>query len=162
MKEGHRYWMGVLAIIFLGVTFIVAGTGKLLAESKAFESLVSLGFLPQSFAEVIYTGLPYIEIAVGGLLILGVAVKFAASVSALLIMGFMTSNVLMIYLGYGAEPCGGCFGVAGGLTAIAALTMNGIMAMMVAVIFICYQGNFLNIVPWFLKTEHTVEFAGRV
>lgn len=137
MREGYKYWVGTLARIFLGVTFIVAGVGKLLAGSSSFEPFVLPVVLSQSFGEAIYTGLPYLEIIVGGLLIFGVAIRFATILSALLIMGFMASNILQISLGAGTEPCGGCFGVAGGLTAISALAMNGIMALMVVIIFVC-------------------------
>lgn len=151
MKEGYRYWISVFAIIFLGVIFIVAGAGKLLAGSKGFEPFGPLTFLPQSFVEGIGIGFPYIEVIIGGLLILGIAVKFAASFSALLIVGFMASNILAIYLGHGAEPCGGCFGVAGGLSAVSALIIDGIMAAMVAVIAVCYQGSFFNISPMVLR-----------
>lgn len=151
MREGYRYWLSVLAIIFLGMIFTVAGVGKLLAGSKGFEPFGPLTFLPQSFVEAIGIGFPYIEIIIGGLLILGIAVKFAASLSALLIAGFIASNILAIYLGRGAEPCGGCFGVAGGLTAVSALIVDGIMAVMVAVIAICYRGDFFDISPMVLR-----------
>jgi len=150
MKEGYRYWIGTLATIFLGVTFIVAGVGKLLAGSKAFEPFVLPVVLSQSFSEVIYSWLPYIEITVGGLLILGIAIKFASSISALLIAGFTVSNILLIYLGRGTEPCG-CFGMAGGLTVFSALIVDGIMAVMVAVIFVCYRGDFFDLCPMVLR-----------
>lgn len=153
MREGYRYWIGTLAIIFLGVTFIVAGVGKLLAGSSSFEPFVLPVVLSQSFGEVIYSGLPYMEIIVGGLLIFGVAIRFVASLSALLILCFTASNLWRISLGVGAEPCGGCFGVVGGLTAISALAMNGIMALMVVVIFVCYKGSFFNIYPISLRKE---------
>ena len=153
MREGYRYWIGTLAIIFLGVTFIVAGAGKLLAGSSSFEPFVLPVILSQSFGEVIYSGLPYLEIIAGSLLILGIAIRFAASLSALLIASFLASNVLQISLGAGTEPCSGCFGVAGGLTAISALAVDGIMAVMVMVIFVCYRGSFFNIYPMVLRKE---------
>ena len=153
MKEGYRYWIGTLAIIFIGLTFIIGGVGKLLAASSSFEPFVLPVILGQSFAEVIYSGLPYIEIAIGSLLVFGIAIKFATSWSALLIAGFIASNVLQISLGAGAEPCAGCFGVAGGLTVISALAMNGIMALMVVAIFVCYKGNFFNMCPMVLRKE---------
>lgn len=159
MKEGYKYWIGTLALIFLGMIFTVAGVGKLLAGSKAFEPFVSPGFLPQSFVEVIYIGLPYLEIIIGLLLILGILVKFSTSLASLLIIGFIASNILTIYLGGGAEPCGGCFGLLGGLTAISALAMDGIMAVMVAVILVCYRGNFFDISPWFLGERRRPKYV---
>ena len=151
MSEKGKYWITVLAIIFLGVTFLVAGVGKVLAGFKGFEPFVFPAFLPQSFIEFSYFGLSYLEIMVGGLLILGIAIRFAASLSAFLVACFIASNILMIYQGGGFEPCSGCFGIVGGLTAIAALAMDGVMATMAVVILICYQGSFFNISPWFLE-----------
>jgi len=75
MKEGFRDWLGIWARIFLGMVFIVAGAGKLLAGSQGFEPFVLPSFLPQALTESIYAGLPYIEILIGGLLILGIAMK---------------------------------------------------------------------------------------
>lgn len=149
MKEGHKYWASVVAMIFLGMIFIIAGMGKLLAGSKAFEPFVSPAFLPQPFVEVIYVGLPYIEIIVGTLLILGVALRFATYLSLALISCFISLNVFVLYSGL--EPCGGCFGVFGGLTAISALILDVIMVGMVAVILVCYRGSFFNIIPMALN-----------
>jgi len=73
------------------------------------------------------------------------------SVSALLILSFIASNSLAMYQGYGLEPCGGCFGVAGGLTVYSALLLDGIMAAMVVVISICYRGRFFSVSPMVLR-----------
>ncbi len=153
MKQGYKYWIGVLAAIFLGVTFVVAGAGKLFAGSKGFEAFVIPSFLPQALFELIYSWVPYIEITIGGLLLLGIAIKFATCLSGVLIAGFIASNIFTIYIGAGAVPCHGCFGVLGGLTATAALIMDGIMAVMVVAILVCYQGGFFNRTPWFLEGE---------
>lgn len=153
MREGYRYWIGTLAIIFLGVAFIVAGVGKLLADSRSFEPFVLPVILSQSFTEVIYSWLPYIEITIGSLLVFGIAVRFAASVASGMIGAFMIINILRISQGAGTEPCAGCFGVAGGLTAISALAVNGIMALMAVLIFVCYKGSFFNIYPIVLRKE---------
>ena len=151
MREDFRYWIGVWAMLFLGVLFIVAGLGKLLAGINGFEPFTALAFLPHSLLDGISMGLPYIEIAIGVLLLLGIAVKFANSCAAFLITGFIVSNLLAIYFGRGAEPCAGCFGVYGSLTAISALLLDGIMAALVVTIAFCYRGSFFDMSPLVLK-----------
>lgn len=146
----QRYWLGGMAMILLGMTFIVAAMGKLLAGSTAFSLFAFPSFVPESLGKAIYLSLPYIELVVGGLLVLGFAVKFAVSLSTLLIIGFAISNILLINLG--VANCASCFGVAGSFTPTASLFLDGIMALLVMVILFCYRGNFFNRTPWFLET----------
>lgn len=155
MKEGHKYWVVLLATIFLGIVFLVAGMGKLLAQSNSFSPFLFPGFLPVALTQAIYIVIPYIEIAIGALLVLGIAIRFVTSLSALMITGFIASNLYMIYLGVGTGPCGGCFGYFGSLTAIASLTLDGIMAALVVVILLCCRGSFFNLMPLFLQSVHT-------
>jgi len=141
-----------MAMILRGKTFIVAAMGKILEGTKSFELLAYPSFIPQVIAEVIYISLPAIELGVGLLLVLGIIVKFAVSLSTLLIIGFAVSNILLINLG--VSKCANCFGVAGSLTPIASLFMDGLMAILVMVILFCYRGSFFNKIPWFLETMH--------
>jgi len=150
--EKRRYWLGGLAMILLGMTFIVAAMGKLVSGSTAFNLFAFPSFVPQVLAEAIYISLPYIEFVVGGLLILGIAVKFTVSLSALLIIGFAVSNILLINLGI--EDCASCFGVMGSLAPTAALFLDGIMAALAMFVFFCYRGSFFNKTPWILETVH--------
>ena len=155
MREGHKYWVVLLATIFLGMVFLVAGTGKLLAQSDSFSPFVFPGFLPVALIQAIYTVAPYVEIALGILLVLGIAIRLVTVISAKMITGFILSNLYMIYLGVGVKPCGGCFGYFGSLTAISSLMLDGIMAALVVIILLCCRGSFFNLTPWFLQSVHT-------
>lgn len=146
--EKRRYWVSGLAMIFLGMFFVVAATGKLLSRSTAFDLFAFPSFVSPAMAEAIYTSIPYIELVVGMLLILGVAVKFATSLSVFLILGFVTSNILLI--SQGIQKCANCFGVAGSFTPTASLVLDGIMAVLIVVIFLCHRGSFFSITPWLL------------
>jgi len=157
MNEGHRYWIGMLAMIFLGVTFMVAGMGKLLVNSASSQPFAFPVFLPQVIIDGIYSGLPWVEITVGWMLIMAVAIKFTISLSAILVAAFMASNIFSIYLGHGSELCGGCFGFMGGLTVVGALIFDVVMAVMVLIILVCYYGNFFNIRTWFLIEKREIE-----
>jgi len=157
MKK-YLYWPGILATILLGMILAVAGIGKLLSGTTGFDAYLLPSFLPEALTGAAYTAIPYIEIAVGLLLIIGVGVKFATSISAGLITCFAASNLYLLSVGVGT--CGDCFGVAGGLTVYAALVIDGAMALMVTVIFLSNKGSYFNIIPWYL-TGHTVTGGAR-
>lgn len=149
----YRYWIGILGATFLGMIFIIAGVGKLLAQPSTYEPFAFWIIHIPAVTDTISAGLPYAEIIIGLLLICGIVTRLATGVSAALIACFAASNLYLLSIGVGI--CGGCFGVAGGLSVYAALTIDGIMAALVLVIFICHRGDDFNISPWFL-TGHTV------
>ena len=149
--EKYRYWMNVPAMTFLGMLFIVAGVGKLLYQSDSFAPFPFLESLP--FTQVLYVVLPYIEIAIGALLIHGVMVKFAATLCAFMVAIFVASTVVLIAMGKGAELCG-CFGMAGRLTHIEALVVELLMAGLITVVILCHRGRYFNLIPWFLENGH--------
>lgn len=148
-----RQWLGVWAVVFLGLIFVVAGAGKIFAQSGGTELLLP-EFLPPSLVQAVSVALPWVEITVGVLLILGIAVKFTTSLSALMIAGFVTSNIILINLGMASEPCG-CFGgITGGeFSTGSALMLDGVMVMMVLLVFKFHPSSFRSIRPWCLVTE---------
>lgn len=150
----YRYWAGILAATFLGMFFIVAGAGKLMAQSSNFQPFIAPAYLPQAIIDVAYSGLPYIEVIIGLLLICGIAIRFTSTISAILIACFIASNLYLLSIGVGT--CGSCFGVLGGLTVYAALALDVIMAVLVVIIFTCQRGRYLNMSPWFITSGHTV------
>lgn len=136
-------------MIFLGMIFVVAGFGKLVSGVAAFDTNAFPSFLPVYITESIYVMLPYIEIGVGSLLIAGVLVKFAIILSSGLIIGFAITNILLIISG--AEECASCFGLEGSFTPTATLVIDGIMALLVLAVLLCYRGSFFSIKPWFIN-----------
>lgn len=148
--EKYRYWANVPAMLLLGMFFIVAGVGKLLYQSNSFASYPFLESLP--LAQGLYLALPYIEIAIGAMLIHGFMVRFATTMAASMVALFVASNIILITMGRGAEACG-CFGMAGRLTYIDALFIDSLMAVLIVVIFICHRGRYFNLTPWFLDSE---------
>lgn len=148
-----RNWLGVWAVVFLGLIFVVAGAGKVFAQSGGTELLLP-EFLPAFVVQAISVILPWVEIAVGVLLILGIAVKFTTSLAALMIAGFVVSNIVLINLGMAAEPCG-CFGgITGGeFSTGASLILDGVMVGMVLLVFKFHPSSFTSIKPWCLVPE---------
>lgn len=149
----YRHWIGVWATMLLGLIFTAAGLGKLVYRPEAF--VFAPDFLPPALIKAFLIWLPGVEIIIGVLLITGVAAKFVASFSLVLIAGFIANNSLLLKLGLGDEPCD-CFGMAETLaqerlSVIGALYLDVVMLALVVVILFCYQRNFFNIYPWFLK-----------
>ena len=153
----YRYWAGVGASIILGVIFIVAGLGKLLRQTEASWIVATLpeAILPPTLTGVVTHGLPWIELIVGSLLILGLASKLVASYSAVLISAFIANNSWLIYHGLIYEPCG-CFGIfervfLGKLSTVGSLYLDIGLLALVSTILLWYPGRFFAIHPWFLR-----------
>ncbi len=154
----YKHWLGLGASITLGMIFLVSGIGKLLLqEGKLFETYFPgfLDFLSLDQTRLLYYGLPYVEIAIGALLILGVATKLVAAFTSLLIAGFIASNVWFITHGMGFEPCG-CLGIfdrlfQSRLSTQQSLYLDIAMLALILITLLCYQRSFTSIRPWFLK-----------
>lgn len=157
-----RYWAGVGAGIILGLIFIVAGLGKLLHQvDSELVSTFFTGLLPPSLTAVFFLWLPRFELAIGLLLVFGIAAKFVAVLSSLLIAGFITNNVWLLGQGLGYEPCG-CFGLAerifpGQLSVVGSFYIDAGMLALAFTILFFYQGSFFSIYPWFLRREQNVK-----
>ena len=151
-----KHWIGVGASITLGLIFIVAGVGKLLHQPEAVRIFfIPLpDFLTATLTKAVFNWLPYIELTVGLLLIIGVAPKLVATLSSVLIAGFIAHNGLLISYGLWAEPCD-CFGKLKivpytGLSIIGSLYLDIVMLALVLIILFWHQSRFFNIYPWFL------------
>lgn len=154
MKD-KRYWLTMVAMLFLGMFYMVSSTGKLFLQSTSVEYPLFLELLlPVGLAQTLAYSLPYIELGIGVLLIMGIGIKLAASASALLIMGYLLSNAVMIQWGYGASPCG-CFGMNGSLTVYGSLTIDIIMGILTVTILASYRGAYFNCIPLILTEGHT-------
>lgn len=148
--EKHRYWMKVPAMCFLGMLFFIAGLSKLLYASNSFSPFPFIETMP--VVSAIYPALPYIEMAIGLLLIHGVLLKLIALISGSIVAVFIANCIYMISIGRGSELCG-CFGMAGRLTYVDALVIDCLMAVMAVTIFFCHKGGYFNLTPWFLDSE---------
>jgi uncharacterized membrane protein YphA (DoxX/SURF4 family) len=155
----YKYWGGIGAGIFIGLMFVAAGFGKLPHQGEywgliLFDYFDSMTLL--RFTDIVKQWLPWVEIILGSLLIVGIASKIVASFFSVLILGFIVNNIWMISHGAGREPCG-CFGkfeeLLGTLSAENALCMDLGMLVLVSIIFLYYPGNFFSIRPWFLQKK---------
>ena len=153
----YRHWLGLGASITLGVIFLVSGIGKLLLQGELFETYFPgfLDFLTLDQTRLLFYGLPYVEIAIGALLIAGVATKLVAALTSLLIAAFIASNVWFITHGMAFKPCD-CLGIfdrlfQSKLSTQQSLYIDIAMLALILITLLCYQRNFTDIRPWFLK-----------
>lgn len=92
----YRYWAAIGASIILGLIFVIAGLGKLLNQADFLTVIRTDTFLTPTLAQVVAYTLPWIEIALGALLILGISAKLAAIFSSVLIAAFIANNCWLI------------------------------------------------------------------
>lgn len=130
--------------VILGSLLLVAGYLKVQDNSALFESIAYLTWIPLFIKSVIIDTLPWIEILVGGLLIVNVFGKIVKPAALLIYLSFF---IFAIYgLGAGIEGDCGCFGDPESGSILATLLgsefgwkmviRNGIFLTMAAILFI--------------------------
>ena len=154
-KHRFRYWLTLGVSIVLGLVFITSGVGKLLGEGAFLLNILSLPLIPQRLATTIVECLPWVELILGVCLIIGIAIQFVALLSTVLIAIFISYNAWMVAHGFGYKPCG-CLGILdrvflGQLSTTNSLYIDIGLIILALIIYFCYQGNFFDVRPWFLR-----------
>jgi len=104
-------WLTLLARLTLGGVLIVAGALKVGNLQKSAISVRAYEMLPIWLANFFGYALPWVEIGIGALLIIGVAVKIMGSLGALIMFGFIIAIAQAWARGLSID-CG-CFGGGG-------------------------------------------------
>jgi len=158
-QMSYKHRIGIGASIILGIIFVAAGLGKLLSQAEGFKMIFNPfpALLASAFADAIFIWLPYVEIVIGLLLIIGIVPRLMAVISALLIAGFITNNVWLLSRGLGYEPCT-CFGILDRiigveLSTVGSLRLDIVMLALVLIILFCHKSSFLNIHSHFLARD---------
>jgi uncharacterized membrane protein YphA (DoxX/SURF4 family) len=110
-RTGIGPWLATLARLLVGGVFLVAGVLKLPDPAAAVRAVRAYQLLPESLVAPVAFGLPVLEIAVGLALILGVFVRTAAVVSALMLVVYMVG--IGSAWARGLQIDCGCFGSGG-------------------------------------------------
>jgi uncharacterized membrane protein YphA (DoxX/SURF4 family) len=108
-------WIGTVGRVVLGVVWIVAGALKVGDLTASGRAVVAYRLLPASSATALGTVLPFVEIALGVLLVLGLAIRLSAIVSAVLLVAYIIGIASVWARGLRID-CG-CFGSGGDLAA---------------------------------------------
>ncbi|PZG00155.1 MauE/DoxX family redox-associated membrane protein [Micromonospora deserti] len=108
-----RPWLGVAARLGLAAVWLVAGASKVDDLAASGRAVHAYQLLPYDVATVVGAALPFVELALGVLLLLGLATRLAAGVSAALLVVFIAGITSAWSRGL-AIDCG-CFGSGGQL-----------------------------------------------
>ena len=130
--------------ITLGVVFIISGAGKLPELATFVAEVEDADVLPHALATVYGNALPYVEIVIGVLLILGLLQRFAAGIGGLSALSFIIGNSFRIHRGLYGE-CG-CFG---GIAALQFSTGEALIIdcvlLLLALQILLHKGEFLSL-----------------
>jgi uncharacterized membrane protein YphA (DoxX/SURF4 family) len=110
MKK-YQPWIGLIARLILGGTLIAAGYLKFDELDKSQMAVRAYELLPVSLANFLGITLPFFELAIGLLLVLGAAIRITAGLSAILMIAFMIGISQAWARGLSID-CG-CFGGGG-------------------------------------------------
>ena len=99
------------ARIVLGGVFLVAGALKVIDPQSSVAAVRAYELLPTSLVTIVGWGLPFAEIALGLLLLAGIATRVVAAATAMLLVIFILAVVSAAARGLSID-CG-CFGGGG-------------------------------------------------
>jgi uncharacterized membrane protein YphA (DoxX/SURF4 family) len=104
-------WVSTGARLILGGVFLVAGALKIIDPQSAVAAVRAYELLPESVARLVGWGQPFVEVALGLLLLAGIATRIVAAASALLLVIFIGAVASAALRGLSID-CG-CFGGGG-------------------------------------------------
>lgn len=107
--------MSLLARLGLSAVWLTAGLAKVSDPAESVRAVRAYQALPESLVPLVGHGLPFLEIAIGVLLLVGLLVRPAAVVAALLLVVFIT-GVSQAWARGLTIDCG-CFGGGGTVAA---------------------------------------------
>ena len=111
MFERLQPWLTTVARLVLGGVLVAAGTLKIPHPDKSAMAVRAYELLPTSIATVFGYSLPWVEVGIGLLLIVGVAVKINAAIGTFLMVLFVIAISQAWARGLSID-CG-CFGNGG-------------------------------------------------
>ena len=109
--ERLRPWLGTVIRLGLGAVWVWAAWSKLVAPREFLIAVRAYDATPEWLSKAIAYGLPVLELCLGVLLIVGIVVRLAASVSAVLFVVFLIAIVQA--WARGLQLSCGCFGGGG-------------------------------------------------
>lgn len=111
LNEHSLGWLGLAGRLYLGFVFLTAGIAKLPEPTITEQAVRSYQLLPWQIAPAYALALPIAEIVLGGLLILGLFTRSAATATALGMASFIVGITSAWARGLNID-CG-CFGGGG-------------------------------------------------
>ena len=109
-----KNWVSVSARLILGIVLIWAGASKVTNLVGSVQATAAYQILPYDLAKVVGQALPFIEIGVGILLVIGLFTRIIGAVGALMMLAFVIAIASVWARGISID-CG-CFGEGGAIS----------------------------------------------
>ncbi len=103
----------LIARLILGSVLLAAGALKAFKPSEAASAVAAYKILPTNFAHIVGYAMPWLELAVGVLLLIGLSARFAAVVASIVMLVFVAAIISVWARGLLID-CG-CFGGGGAI-----------------------------------------------
>jgi len=127
-----------LARVTLGFVFVYASTDKIFNPSDFARVVYAYKILPAGWVGLVALGLPWVELAIGLLLLAGRLVWPSALIAAALLLGF--SGAIGYNLARGLNFQCGCFSTAQDAQAAGLMTLVRDLALLVPVFLLLVEG----------------------
>ena len=149
----------LVSSILLGLTLLTSGTGKVPGQTEFIDALLNTLWTPAVAYFVGYL-LPWAEIVMGVLLLLGIYPRIVAALCLPLTAGFAGNNIWALLNGVEEFPeCMYCFGIweefFGALSPTDALIVDVVLFCLALLILVLHRESFLEFRPWFIKRRGT-------
>ncbi|APT85369.1 MauE/DoxX family redox-associated membrane protein [Corynebacterium aquilae] len=106
-----RDWLSMACRFGLALVWIISGATKITEPVATKQSVAAYELFSQNVSDLIATVLPPVEIALGVLILLGIALRWLGGLSALIFLGFIAGIASAWARGLTID-CG-CFGAGG-------------------------------------------------
>ena len=113
--NGVRPWVGTAVRLGLAAVWLFAGAAKVGDLAASGRAVNAYDVMPFEVAKVVGAALPFVELALGVLLLIGLATRVVAGISAALLLVFIAGIASAWARGLSID-CG-CFGSGGELAA---------------------------------------------
>jgi hypothetical protein len=131
--------------LILGAIFIFAGFAKIHSISALVNEINQYQILPPALASLYGHILPYAEIIIGVLLVLGIVLRITAGIASLMLISFAVSKIVAMILNLNIRTCD-CFGIARPLLSTQSLAIDLVMLLLAAQIIVFRKELFS--IPW--------------
>ena len=139
---------GYTSLVFrliLGGIFLFAGFAKIHSISALVNEINQYQILPPALASLYGHVLPYAEIIIGILLVLGIVLRITTGIASLMLISFTAAKIAALAMHLNIQTCN-CFGLARPLLSNQSLAID-IMMMLLAAQIIIFRSELLSI-PW--------------
>ena len=150
-----RGWLGMLVRLILGGVWVWAGWANTKSPRGFVQTVRTYDATPQWLSAAIGYGLPVLEVALGLLLIAGVAVRAAAATSAVLLLVFLVGLIEASARGIKLD-CG-CFGGGGPTAGATHYTLDigrTLVLLVLAVLLALWPGTRLSVEEFLARHDH--------